>query len=189
MIITLTIRYIPSLTHEADRIIKSQRLRGINFDSRNLKEKIISISGILMPMFMLSIQKSEKAADTGGVIHCFSYEKEMAKIYLDLGFYIGIGGVLTFKNARKLKEIVQCMPLERMLLETDCPYLAPVPFRGQRNDSSMLKYVVSAAAEITQREEEEIIRVTTANAKAMYRLDQSSSFSGTEKIRTEFPDR
>lgn len=137
----------------------------------------------------LDMIKSEKAADTGGVIHCFSYEKEMAKIYLDLGFYIGIGGVLTFKNARKLKEIVQYMPLDRMLLETDCPYLAPVPFRGQRNDSSMLKYVVSAAAEITQREEEEIIRVTTANAKAMYRLDQSSSFSGTEKIRTEFPDR
>ncbi len=137
----------------------------------------------------LDMIKSEKAAQAGGVIHCFSYEKEMAKIYLDLGFYIGIGGVLTFKNARKLKEIVEYMPLERMLLETDCPYLAPVPFRGHRNDSSMLKYVVSAAAEIMHREEEEIIRVTTANAKAMYRLDQSSPFSGTEKIRTEFPDR
>ena len=119
----------------------------------------------------LDMIRSERAADAGGVIHCFSYEKEMARIYLDLGFLIGIGGVLTFKNARKLKEIVEYMPLERMLLETDCPYLAPVPFRGKRNDSTLLKYVVSAAAEIKNKDEEEIISVTTANAKAMYRLN------------------
>lgn len=119
----------------------------------------------------LDMIKAEKAADVGGVIHCFSYEKEMAREYLDRGFYIGIGGVLTFKNARKLKEAVDYMPMELMLLETDCPYLAPVPFRGQRNDSTMLKYVVDAVAEIKQIDKEEIISVTTANAAAMYRLN------------------
>lgn len=137
----------------------------------------------------LDIIKAERAREAGGDIHCFSYEKEMAREYLDLGFYVGIGGVLTFKNSRKLKEVADYMPLDRILLETDCPYLAPVPFRGHRNDSAMLKYVVSALAQIKNIDEEEIIRVTTANAKAMYRLDQGSSFSGTEKIRTEFPDR
>lgn len=134
----------------------------------------------------LDIIKAERAMDAGGDIHCFSYEKEMAREYLDLGFYIGIGGVLTFKNSRKLKEVVQYMPLERMLLETDCPYLAPVPFRGQRNDSTMLKYVVSTIAQIKDIDTEEIIRVTTANAKAMYGLDKSPQISGPEKIRTEF---
>lgn len=116
----------------------------------------------------LDMIKAEKAADAGGVIHCFSYEKEMARQYLDLGFYLGIGGVLTFKNARKLKEIVDYMPLERILLETDCPYLAPEPYRGRRNDSTLIRYVVDAIAEIKGVAKDEIIGVTTANACRMY---------------------
>ena len=119
----------------------------------------------------LDMMKAENARDAGGVIHCFSYEKEMARIYLDMGFYLGIGGVLTFKNARKLKEVVEYMPIERMLLETDCPYLAPVPFRGKRNDSTMIKYVVEEIAQIKHMDIEEIIGVTAANATAMYRLN------------------
>ena len=117
------------------------------------------------------IMKAEKAEDAGGVIHCFSYEKEMAKRYLDLGYYIGVGGVLTYKNARKLVEVVEYMPMERMLLETDCPYLCPVPFRGKRNDSRMLKYVVSRVSEIKNIPAEEVIRVTADNARKMYRLN------------------
>ena len=81
----------------------------------------------------LDIMKAEHGSDIGGVIHCFSYTKEMAREYLDMGFFLGIGGVLTFKNARKLVETVEYAPLDRLVLETDCPYLSPVPNRGKRN--------------------------------------------------------
>ena len=83
----------------------------------------------------LDIMKAKKAGDMGGVIHCFSYTKEMVREYLDMGFYLGIGGVLTFKNAKKLVEVVEYAPLSSLVLETDCPYLAPVPNRGTRNSS------------------------------------------------------
>ena len=108
---------------------------------------------------------SEQARDAGGVVHCFSYEKEMAGRYLDLGFYIGIGGVVTFKNSRKLKEVAAYMPMDRMLLETDCPYLAPSPFRGQRNDSTMLTYVVDALSQIRGIPKEEMMRITAEEEK------------------------
>lgn len=82
-----------------------------------------------------------------GVIHCYSYSPEMAKEFIKLGYYIGVGGVVTFKNAKKLKETVQQIPLERILLETDCPYMAPEPHRGERNDSSYIPYVVEKIAD------------------------------------------
>jgi len=118
----------------------------------------------------LEVIKSSRASEVGGVIHCFSYESEIAKIYLDMGFYIGIGGVLTFKNSRKLKEVVTMMPMEQMLLETDCPYLAPVPFRGERNDSTMIKYVVSVISQLKGIDEDEVRRITYENACRMYRI-------------------
>lgn len=120
----------------------------------------------------LDVIKETDAKQTGGVIHCFSYEMEMAKIYLDMGFYIGIGGVLTFKNSRKLKEIVQMMPMDRILLETDCPYLAPEPFRGQRNDSTLIKYVVTEIANLKGLDEDEVRRITNENARRMYKIDE-----------------
>lgn len=89
-----------------------------------------------------------------------------------MGYYLGIGGVLTFKNAKKLKEVVQEAPLERLLLETDCPYLAPVPFRGKRNDSRNLTYVAEAIGELKGVSPEEVIRVTGENAMRFYRLQQ-----------------
>ena len=79
----------------------------------------------------LRVMKEEKSEEIGGVIHCFSYSVEMAEEYLKMGFYLGIGGVVTFKNAKKIKEVVQMAPMERILLETDSPYLAPVPYRGK----------------------------------------------------------
>ena len=118
----------------------------------------------------LDIIKAERAGELGGVIHCFSYSLEMAKEYLDMGFYLGIGGVLTFQNAKKLKEVVAYMPLERIVLETDCPYLSPVPFRGKRNSSLNLPYVVEAVSQIKGVPPEEVIRQTTLNARRMYRL-------------------
>ena len=104
------------------------------------------------------------------VIHCFSYEKEMAARFLDLGYFLGIGGVLTYKNARKLKEVVQYMPLERMLLETDCPYLSPTPHRGERNSSLHLPLVLEEAARLMGRTAKEVEDATFENAKRFYRL-------------------
>lgn len=118
----------------------------------------------------LDIIKAEHAADMGGVLHCFSYGVELAREYLNMGFYLGIGGVITFKNARKLKEVVEYMPMEQMVLETDCPYLAPVPNRGKRNSSLNLPYVAAAVGEIKQISPEEVIAITNKNAKTMYRL-------------------
>ena len=96
----------------------------------------------------LDTMKRLHAGDIGGVVHCFSYGKEMAREYLDMGLSLGIGGVLTFKNARKLVEVVEYAPLESLLLETDSPYLAPVPNRGKRNSSLNIPYVVEKIAEI-----------------------------------------
>lgn len=118
----------------------------------------------------LDIMKSFHAENLGGVIHCFSYTKEMAREYLNMGFYLGIGGVVTFKNAKKLKEVVEYMPMEQMVLETDCPYLSPVPNRGKRNSSLNLPYVVEEVARLKEISVDEVIDITNRNAKTMYRL-------------------
>ena len=116
------------------------------------------------------IYSAEKAEEIGGVIHCFSYGKEMAEMYLNMGFYLGIGGVVTFNNAKKLKEVVEYAPLERLVTETDCPYLAPVPNRGKRNDSSNLVYVVDMIAELKGMEREIVEQQLFENAKRLYRM-------------------
>lgn len=116
----------------------------------------------------LDIMKAEKAEDMGGIIHCFSYGVEMAREYLNMGFYIGVGGVVTFKNGKKLKEVVEYTPLDRIVLETDCPYLAPEPFRGHRNYSEYLHMVAEKIAEIKNVTKEEVIRVTRENALRIY---------------------
>lgn len=118
----------------------------------------------------LEIMKAEHSEDIGGVIHCFSYGVEMAREYLNMGFYLGIGGVLTFNNAKKLKEVVEYAPMDRIVLETDCPYLAPVPNRGKRNSSLNLPYVVQAIARIKEISPEEVNEITSRNAKQLYRL-------------------
>lgn len=118
----------------------------------------------------LDIMKAEKPWDQGGVIHCFSYSVEMAREYLNHGFYIGIGGVLTFHNAKKLKEVAEYVPLSQIVLETDCPYLAPVPNRGKRNSSLNLTYVADMLAEIKGIAREEIERVTYENACRLYKI-------------------
>lgn len=118
----------------------------------------------------LDIMKAEKPWDQGGVIHCFSYSVEMAREYLNRGFYIGIGGVLTFNNAKKLKEVAEYAPLSQIVLETDCPYLAPVPNRGKRNSSLNLPYVAELLAEIKGITREETERVTYENACRLYRI-------------------
>lgn len=116
------------------------------------------------------ILKKENADKVGGVIHCYSYSKEAAKDYLDLGFYFGIGGVITFKNGKKLKETVSYVPMDRILLETDCPYLAPEPYRGERNCSLYLPNVVRAISQIKGISEEEVIEITSENARRLFAL-------------------
>ena len=118
----------------------------------------------------LSILKQEKASQLGGIIHCYSYSKETAKEFLDMGFYFGIGGVVTFANGKKLKEVVEYLPLDKIVLETDCPYLSPEPNRGKRNSSLNLPYVVDAIAAIKGISKEEVIEVTQQNAKDVYRI-------------------
>lgn len=105
-----------------------------------------------------------------GVVHCFSGSYEMAKEIIKLGMYIGVGGVVTFKNARKTVEVVEQMPLEFLVLETDAPYLAPTPFRGKRNDSSYIAYVAERIAEIRGMDPQEILNITAENAKRLYNL-------------------
>ena len=105
-----------------------------------------------------------------GVFHCYSGSAEMARQLVDLGWYIGFTGVLTFKNARKAIETVEAIPLERIVLETDCPYMAPVPFRGKRNDPGYLYRMAEKLAEIRGISVEEVHAATTENGKRLYRI-------------------
>jgi TatD DNase family protein len=106
-----------------------------------------------------------------GVFHCYSGSAEMARQLVNMGWYIGFTGVLTFKNARKAVETAESIPLERIVLETDCPFMAPEPFRGKRNDPGYLYRMAERLAEIRGISVEEVQKVTTENAKRLYRLD------------------
>ncbi|MDF2510832.1 MAG: yabD [Herbinix sp.] len=117
-----------------------------------------------------SMLKAAKAEEIGAIIHCFGYGVEQARQYLDMDFYLGIGGVVTFTNGKKLKEVVEYAPLEKLVLETDSPYLSPVPNRGKRNNSFNLTYVAQEIARIKQMDYETVLRVTEENAKRFYRL-------------------
>lgn len=116
----------------------------------------------------LDILKEWNEHKTKGVIHCFSYTWELAEEYLSMGYYFGIGGVLTFKNGKKLIEAVNHMPIDRILLETDCPYLAPEPYRGKRNQSDYIYYVADKLAELKGLSREEVLEITGRNAKEFY---------------------
>ena len=129
------------------------------------------------------IHSREAAADTmyimknyaqglGGVIHCYSYSREMAEEYVKMGFYIGIGGVVTFKNAKKLKDVAAAIPIEKIVLETDCPYLAPEPNRGKRNSSLNIPYVIAAMAQIKGITEEEVRKAAWDNSLRLYHIEK-----------------
>lgn len=112
----------------------------------------------------------EHAEGIPGIIHCFSGSRELASEYVKLGFYIGVGGVVTFKNGRKLKQVVKEISLSNIVLETDCPYLAPEPYRGKRNHSGYIKYIAQEVAGLKGITYEEVIEETEKNAKAVYGL-------------------
>ncbi|MGN0329689.1 MAG: TatD family hydrolase [Kineothrix sp.] len=116
----------------------------------------------------LDMMRAAHAGDIGGVIHCFSYTRETAGEFLEMDFYFGIGGVATFQNARKLKEAIAYIPMEKILLETDSPYLAPVPYRGKRNSSLNLPLIAKEIAEIKGLDYEEVVNVSANNAKSLF---------------------
>ena len=117
----------------------------------------------------MEIMKEDSKKGIRGVIHCYSYSEEMALEYVKMGYYIGVGGVVTFKNARKLKEAVEAIPAEKILLETDCPYMAPEPYRGKRNSSLYLPLVAEKIGELKGLSREEVISITTENATRLFR--------------------
>ncbi|MCI8669674.1 MAG: TatD family hydrolase [Lachnospiraceae bacterium] len=118
----------------------------------------------------MDIMKKYTDRLSGGVIHCYSYSRELALEYAAMGYYIGVGGVLTFSNGKKLAETVMALPLNQIVLETDCPYLSPEPFRGKRNESSRIHYIAERMAELLGRPKDDIVRITCGNALKMYHL-------------------
>ncbi len=122
----------------------------------------------------MDIMKEMHAEKIGGVVHCFSYSKEIAEEYIRMGFYIGVGGVVTFSNSKKLKEVVAAIPLERIVLETDSPYLAPVPFRGKRNTALNIPYVAQEIASLKSLPVEEVYNTTFKNSLNLYRMQENA---------------
>lgn len=121
----------------------------------------------------IGILKEEKASDTGGVLHCFSGDAWLAKEALDLGFYLSFSGILTFQNAMMLRDIAKTVPLDRLLIETDCPYLTPVPHRGKRNEPAYVSHVARQLASVHFGDADAVERIgqaTTANAKRLFKI-------------------
>jgi len=121
---------------------------------------------------VIEILKQEGADEIGGVMHCFSGTLEQAKTCIDLNFYISFAGPVTFKNAKPLQEVAREVPLERMLIETDCPYLAPHPFRGKRNEPAYVRYVAQQIAQLKNKSFEEIAAITFENASQLFQISE-----------------
>jgi TatD DNase family protein len=146
---------------------------------KRFREQIVLAKELRLPIVVhdreahketLEILKSEKAEEYGGIIHCFSGDDEMAKECIEMGFYISIPGTITFKHAAGFQEIIKRLPLESLLVETDAPFLAPVPFRGKRNEPSYVRYTAQKVAEIKHVSFEKVAEATTENALRVYKL-------------------
>ncbi|MDM5335947.1 TatD family hydrolase [Fictibacillus enclensis] len=119
---------------------------------------------------VVDILREEGAEEVGGIMHCYSGSLEVAKECMEMNFYISFGGPVTFKNAKKPKEVAKEIPIDRLLIETDCPYLSPHPLRGKRNEPSYVKYVAEAIAELREIPLEDLVKKTTENAKRLYQI-------------------
>jgi TatD DNase family protein len=119
----------------------------------------------------LAIMREERAADVGGVMHCFTETWDVAQAAIDLGFHISFSGIVTFKNAVELKDVARRVPLERMLIETDSPYLAPVPFRGKRNEPSYVPHVAMEIARLRDLPVADVAAATSTNFFRLFRID------------------
>jgi TatD DNase family protein len=121
---------------------------------------------------VVEILREEGASEVGGIMHCYSGSVEVARECLDMNFYISLGGPVTFKNAKKPKEVAEAVPLEKLLIETDCPYLAPHPYRGKRNEPAYVKLVAEQIAELKGLAFEEVAEATTENAKRLFGINR-----------------
>ncbi|MGG1572729.1 TatD family hydrolase [Fictibacillus sp. NRS-1165] len=121
---------------------------------------------------VVDILKSEGAEEVGGIMHCYSGSLEVAKQCMEMNFYISFGGPVTFKNAKKPKEVAREIPLDRLLIETDCPYLSPHPLRGKRNEPSYVKYVAEAIAELREMPLENLVKKTSDNARQLFGINR-----------------
>ncbi len=127
---------------------------------------------------VVTILQEEKAAEVGGIMHCYSGSWETAKQCLDMNFHISFGGPVTFKNAKQPKEVLAQVPLDRLLIETDCPYLTPHPYRGKRNETAYVRYVAEAAAEIKGLSVEELASITAQNASKLFSIPLQDGAKG-----------
>jgi len=121
----------------------------------------------------LKVLKEEKAEEVGGIIHCFSGDVRMAWDCISMGFLISIPGTVTFKNAKMVQEVVKAIPLDYLVVETDCPYLAPVPYRGKRNEPAYVRYTAEMVAKIKDLLLEDVAAATTRNARNIFRMNRS----------------
>jgi len=119
----------------------------------------------------LKLMKEENAEKNGGIVHCFASNLDMARASIEMGFYLGFGGLITFNNASKLRKVLKELPLERIVLETDAPYLTPVPYRGKRNEPAYIKYVAKKIAEIKKISLKELAKISNKNTIDLYNLD------------------
>ncbi len=147
---------------EQEKDVQRQRFREHIRASKETNKPLI-IHTRSAPEDTLSILKQENAQTVGGVLHCFTESLEMAEAALDLGFYISFSGIITFKGAEALRDVVRKVPLERLLVETDSPYLAPVPFRGKQNHPALVSEVAKMVAELKQVTEDTVTLATTEN--------------------------
>ena len=147
---------------------------------RRFRDQIELAKRVQLPVIIHSREAAQETFDmlresglgkmTGGVVHCYSGSAEMALDYANMGFLVGVGGIITYENARKLVETVEALPMDKLLIETDSPYLSPVPNRRQRNDSQNLRYVCEKIGQIKQISAEDIAKYTKENAKKLFRL-------------------
>jgi len=112
--------------------------------------------------------KENSCKQLQGVIHCFTEDYQSALLYIELGFYISFSGILTYKRSKDLRDVARKLPLERILVETDSPYLAPVPYRGKKNQPAYVKYVAETLAEVTDKSFEQVSEITTNNCKELF---------------------
>ncbi|OGV34940.1 MAG: deoxyribonuclease [Legionellales bacterium RIFCSPHIGHO2_12_FULL_35_11] len=159
---------------EGEQIIQKQHQRFINHIQASIElKKPLIIHTRQAAEDTLKIMKKENAYEIGGVMHCFAEDWDIAKRALDLNFYISFSGIVSFKNATNLHEVAKMVPLDRMLIETDSPYLAPVPFRGKQNHPALVKHVASAIAELRGIEFSEVALKTTENFYKCFRVSRA----------------
>lgn len=155
------------------REVQRQRFREQIREARALKLPVV-IHTREAQEDTITILREENAREIGGVFHCFSGDAWLAKDALDLGFYLSFSGVITFKNATMLREIVQTVPLDRILVETDCPYLAPIPFRGKRNEPAYVTHVAQTIADLIATGKPDafdiVARATVDNTKRLFKI-------------------